>query len=179
MDKNINSTGSCKPFINLSWNIVAYCFLVHKKNFHSLPTICDHLCDVLLHCQNDIHDFPPKRARCLVSDVKININGNLSRYRLWSSSHIAEDAIFIFMTGLYQSLSSKKAQGPIIMSGEGWGSYLHLGSIKTNFDLQLKRTETNKKHLNTHFSIPISGFSFFFSGQIIKSDEISIFPSLP
>ena len=113
------------------------------------------------------------------SDVKININGNLSRYRLWSSSHIAEDAIFIFMTGLYQSLSSKKAQGPIIMSGEGWGSYLYLGSIKTNFDLQLKRTETNKKNLNTHFSIPISGFSFFFSGQIIKSDEISIFPSLP
>ena len=82
------------------------------------------------------------------------------------------------MTGLYQSLSSKKAQGPIIMSGEGWGSYLYLGSIKTNFDLQLKRTETNKKHLNTHFSIPISDFSFF-SGQNIKNDEISIFPSLP
>lgn len=73
MDKNINSTGSCKPFINLSWNIVAYCFLVHKKNFHSLPTICDHLRDVLLHCQNDIHDFPPKRARCLVSDVKLTL----------------------------------------------------------------------------------------------------------
>ena len=59
------------------WMVLsAYRFLVHKKHFHPGTTVLDHLCNVLLDCQNHIHN-------CLFSYYfrvsKIKIDRNIRR----------------------------------------------------------------------------------------------------